>query len=150
MGKVHWQIEPYSDDYMRFDERTGHYVLTEHALTEYAGVQLRSRLSRSATVAPEVVIDNFTRTVSDMIYTYIHEFSVNNKMQDKLIAHNATLRQIILDAMKYQAIYVAAVGNLYLSTNAAERENAIDYIAKSMLGTVVPELGISILYGGAL
>lgn len=143
-------IDPYSDDYMRYDEITGRYILTEKALLERVGINLRARLARGSTVAPETVIENFNITVSDMIYEYIHEFNVDNARQDCLIAHIPTLRKIIFDAMKYQAIYVSAVGNLYLSAKAEERENAIDHIAKGKLNTVISEIGCSILYGGEL
>ena len=143
-------IEPYSDEYMIFDEASKHYILTEKALMERVGINLRARLARGATVSPEAVIDNFNRTVSDMIYEYIHEFSVDNCRQDWLIAHTPTLRAVIFDAMKYQAIYVAAVGNLYLSPKPEERKNAIDHIAIGKLNTVVPEIGHSILYGGVI
>ena len=144
------KIEPYSDDYLYFDDTTQHYVLTEKALSERVGIDLRARLARGSTVTPEAVINNFNQTVSDMLYEYIHEFSMDNVAQDCLIAHSAFMRRIIFEAMKYQAIYVAAVGNLYLSTKAEERENAIDHLAKSKLTTVNPYWGCSILYGGNL
>lgn len=143
-------IQPYSDDFMKFDEVRKHYVLTEKALTEYMGVDLRSRLSETATVTPEAVINNYLRTVSDMIYEYIHEFNADNKKQDWLIAHCAVFRGIIFDAMCYQAQYVAFVGNLYYSSKSEERACAIDHLAQSKLATVVPELGYSIVYGGTI
>ncbi len=141
---------PYSDDYLFYDENTNHYVLTEKALTDNIGVNLRERMAESALVNPEVAIKSFTRTVSDMIYQFIHEHNVDNARQDCLIATVPELRQIIQRAMEYQAIYVLNVGNLYLSTKPEERAVAIDYLAQSILGNVVPCLGISIIYGGVL
>lgn len=142
-------IEPYSDDYMTFNEVSGHYVLTEKALTEYLGIDFRSRLAETSAVTPEAMINNYLRTVSDMIYEYIHQFNSNNASQDCLIAHNPTLRRIIFEAMSYQAQYVAYVGNLYNSLKQEDRACAIDHLAQSKLATVVPELGFSIIYGGA-
>ena len=64
---------PFSDDYMFYDERSGHYELTEKALMEVYGINIRARLAATSTVNPESVIQNFTRTVSDMVYQFIHD-----------------------------------------------------------------------------
>lgn len=141
---------PYSDDYLFYDEQTGHYELTEKALTENVGVNLRERMAEGALVNPETAIKSLTRTVSDMIYQFIHEHNVDNDRQDCLIATVPELRQIIQKAMEYQALYVLNVGNLYLSTKPEERAIAIDYLAQSILGNTVRCLGISILYAGAI
>ena len=144
------KICPYSDDYLYYDETTNHYVLTEKALVENVGLNIRARMSDTALVNPEVAIKSFNRTVSDMIYQFIHSHSVNNRTQDCLIATIPELRQIIQQAMEYQAVYVANVGNLYLSTKPEDRAVAIDYLAQSVLGNVVPRLGYSILYTGGI
>lgn len=141
---------PYSDDYLFYDKNTGRYILTEKALTENVGIDLRARMGENALVSPEVAIKSFTRTVSDMIYQFIHEHNVNNACQDRLIATIPQLRQIIQKAMEYQAIYVINVGNLYLSAKPEERKNAIDYLAQSILADTVPCLGVSILYSGVI
>jgi len=144
------QARPYSDDFLFFNEQSGHYELTEKALIERVGVNLRARMAETALVAPETAINSFNRTVSDMIYQFIHEHNANNAKQDHLIATVPELRQIIQKAMEYQAVYVLNVGNLYLSTKPEERAVAIDYLAQSILGNVVPCLGISIIYGGVI
>ena len=107
-------------------------------------------MSETALVNPEVAIKSFTRTVSDMIYQYIHEHNVDNARQDRLIATIPELRQIVRRAMEYQAVYVMNVGNLYLSVKPEERAAAIDYLAQSILGNVVPCIGTSILYCGVI
>ncbi len=141
---------PYSDDYLFYDEVSGHYVLTEKALIENVGINLRERMAEGALITPETAIKSFTRTVSDMIYQFIHEHNVDNTRQDCLIATVPELRRIVQQAMEYQAVYVANVGNLYLSTKPEERLNAIDYLAKSVLANTVPCLGCSILYAGVI
>ena len=67
-----------SDDYLVFDELTGHYVLTEKSLIDNVGFNIRARMGEGALVNPEVAIKNFTQTVSDMIYQFIHEHNVDN------------------------------------------------------------------------
>ncbi|MDE6586138.1 MAG: hypothetical protein K2K80_05620 [Clostridia bacterium] len=141
---------PYSDDYLFYDENTNHYVLTEKALIENVGVNLRARMAETALVSPDTAIRSFTRTVSDMIYQFIHEHNVHNERQDCLIATVPELRPIIQKAMEYQAVYVLNVGNLYLSIKPEERAVAIDYLAQSILGNTVPSLGVSILYSGVI
>lgn len=141
---------PYSDDYMFYNERSGHYELTEKALMELYGINIRERMAEGALISPETAISNLTRTVSDMIYQFIHEHNVDNSQQDYLISTVPELRDIIQQAMGYQAVYVMNVGNLYLSTKPEERAVAIDYLAQSILGNVVPYLGCSILYAGGI
>lgn len=141
---------PYTDDYLFYDEKTKHYLLTEKALIENVGVNLRERMAEGALVNPETAIKSFCRTVSDMIYQFIHEHNVDNHRQDCLISTVPELRQIIQQAMEYQAIYVLNVGNLYLSVKPEERAVAIDYLAQSILGNTVPCLGCSILYAGVI
>lgn len=141
-------IEPYSDDYMRYDKTDNRYVLTEKALLERVGVDLRARMASTSTASPEIVINAFTRRISDMIYTYIHNFSADNAGQDRLITVLPKLRRLLQRAMEIQALYVLTVGDLFLSTKPEERENAVDRLAQDVLGTVIPELGSSILYCG--
>lgn len=143
-------IKPYSDDFMIWDATTHHYVLTEKALLEDVGLNLRARMDESSFVNPEIAIRSFCRTVSDMIYQFIHEHNVDNAKQDFLIASVPELRRIIQRAMELQAVYVSVQGNLYLSTKPEERAVAIDYLAQSALGNTVPCLGISILYNGVI
>lgn len=143
-------IQPYSDDYMVWDETTQHYVLTEKALMERVGLNLRARIGDRSLITPEIAIKSFNTTVSDMIYQFIHEHNINNAAQDRLIATVPEIRRIIQRAMELQALYVSVQGNLYLSTKPEERAAAIDYMAQSVLGTVVSCLGISILYTGVL
>lgn len=69
------RICPYSDDYMVFDKIKGHYVLTEKALFEKCGTDIRTRLSDNSTVNPDTVINMLLSTVSDCVYAYIHESS---------------------------------------------------------------------------
>lgn len=141
---------PYSDDYLFYDKITGHYILTEKALIERVGLNLRARMGDRSVITPEIAIKSFNTTVSDMIYQFIHEHNIDNTAQDMLIATVPELRRIIQRAMELQAVYVSVQGNLYLSTKPEERAVAIDYLAQSTLGTVVPCLGISILYTGVL
>lgn len=113
--------KPYSDDYLFYDEISGHYVLTEKALIEKVGLNLRARMGERSLITPDIAIKSFNTTVSDMIYQFIHGHNINNAAQDKLIATVPELRQIVQRAMELQALYVSVQGNLYLSTKPEER-----------------------------
>lgn len=138
---------PFDDDYMVFDKLTGQYVLTEKALMD-RGINIRARLSETAAVSPETVVSMLVHTASDMIYQFVHEHNVDNAAQDFFIATCPQARPVIFCAMLHQAVYICNVGNLYLSTKDEERGKAIDKLAESTLGNVIPGLGVSLLYAG--
>ena len=128
--------EPYSDDYMIWDKVTKQYVLTEKALLERVGVNLRARMAESSLISPEVVIASFCTTISDMIYQFIYEHITESKRIIALIATVTEIRAKVQRAMELQAVYVLNVGNLYMSVKAEEREVAIDTIAKSIVKSI--------------
>jgi hypothetical protein len=138
---------PLTDALMQYDEESGRYVLTEEALVQN-GTDLRARLSYTNTPNVTGIITRHLNRVSDVIYDYIHSYSMNNLNQDRYIAKIPTLRRYIYKAMLAQSEYMLLNGDLTMSTDARERANAIDYNAKAVLETVVPELGRSILYMG--
>ena len=138
---------PYSDDFMKFDDVTNHYVLTEQAMTDW-GFALREQVEGAGVVNPENALNGFFRIVSDTVYSFIHRYSTRNQWQDEMIAQVPELRPIIYRAMIYQAVYMYYNGNLSISTKPEERNNAIDMTCQDILNTVIPCLGTSILYAG--
>lgn len=140
-------MQPYSDDYMTFDELRGRYVLTEKTLVDN-GTDMRKRLTRNRATNAAAIIGRVLRRASDMIYNYIHQFNHDNKRQDMLISTLPSLRIIIQQAMLEQVEYLLMVGDLSRSPDAAKRAVAIDYNARETLDTVVPELNAPITYSG--
>ena len=140
-------MQPYSDDYMQYNESTGRYVLTEKALTDN-GTNLRARLSRNRATNATAIINRLLNRVSEMIYNYIHQFSHDNKRQDGIIAIVPGCREIIQRAMLEQAEYMLMNGDLSRSVEADKRALAIDYSARETLNTVIAELGVPITYAG--
>lgn len=110
---------PYSDDLMIFDEKTYRYYLTETAL-ETEGIYLRARLSRSALIDVTSVINGFVRTVTTHTYTFLHQFAQNISLQDRVIATNPRVRDIIYRVMVEQAKYVIRNGDMSLSPDPKE------------------------------
>lgn len=138
---------PYDDDYMIFDPSVQQYVLTEKALLS-RGIDIRAQLAETNSITQEGVICNILETASDMVYGYIHAFSGNNMRQDCLIATLPSMRNVMLRALRYQAVHVWYNGDLTLSQDKEERENAVNSKVKELLERTVPEIGTTILYVG--
>lgn len=124
---------PYSDDFMIFDEKTGHYVLTEKYAFERLGLELYEDVNDRNSVNQQIAVSAILRQCSNLIYNFIHQFSVYNKRQDCIIATSPRMRQVIMEAMGEQLLYMAQVGDLSRSTDMEKRKLAIDENAKTML-----------------
>lgn len=140
-------MEIYQDEFLVYDMAAAQYMLTEKALLRI-GIDLRARISADRTVSPENVIEFFLRTVSDMVYQFIHGYGYNNERQDAIILHDAQAREILRRAMEHQALYVLNVGNLYLSDKKEERAAAICELCRGTLMTKLQRFGFSLLFTG--
>ena len=139
----------YDDDYMRYDKVTRRYILTERAIEEKGGIALRERLTASSTLDPTNTINAFLRRVSDLVYGYINDHCINIEKRTQWIASIKRARDILQQAMIQQATFMCINGDLTLSTKPDDRANAIDRACISVLNTIIPELGVSLLYLGA-
>lgn len=140
-------IQPYTDDYMLWDEEQHMYILREQAMIE-KGIDIRGRLNKLNTVSPEYVLNNIFQTVADQIYGFIHSHSQDNKRQDVVIATTPSVRNIIKKAMVQQCTYYLEKGNLARSVDKNIRAVAIDQLAKDTLNKEIEEFGIPITYIG--
>ena len=140
-------IQPYTDERLRWDDYENRYYLTEKALINI-GIDIRSRLAFNKVSSPEYIINGFLDDLTDLVYNYIHKFSTNNECQDFTIAHCEEARKIIFRALKTQAKYVLLNGNLTLSVHEEERKAAISSEVTEILNTIITELGASLLYTG--
>lgn len=125
--------QPYSDDYMIFDERKCRYVLTEKALTDLCAIDLRARMTETATLNPETVIQRVVNTVSDIVYYYMHSHTMNPKRLNQMIAFSPESREVIQEAMCHQAIYMGANGDLFLSAAETDTGKEISQMCKMAL-----------------
>lgn len=134
---------PFSDDYMTFDKTSGHYVLTEKAITDDCGINIRARLEDNSTFNPDTVINRLLNSISDTVYAFIHDNSAYPQEKDCLIARSIELRQVMKKAMEYQAEYVLINGNLFTSTEDSDSGKELSRLTKSQL------LNGGLLYSGA-
>ena len=140
---------PYDDGYMVFDKDTNRYILTEAYLKDKMGINLESSIKEQSGASASILIQRFCEEASDDVYDYIHQFSANNARQDYWIATIPSLRAIIQKAMDKQLMYSRLNGILGYSSNKDVQAQRICPKAIDVLNTVVPELGVSILYTGA-
>lgn len=125
--------QPYSDDYMTFDEATGRYVLTpKYALDTY-GLDLFDGVNDRNSTNQQLAVQGILRRVSNLIYEFIHSFTIYTKRQDRIIATNPHYRGVVMRAMGEQLIYMSQVGDLSRSTDPEKRKLAIDENAKNIL-----------------
>ena len=116
---------------------------------EQMGIDLRNSIAEQAGANPTILINRFCEEASDDIYEYIHTYSANNARQDYWISTIPSLRAIIQKAMDKQLMYSRLNGILGYSSNKDVQAQRICPKAIDVLNTVVPELGVSILYTGA-
>lgn len=125
--------QPYSDDFMIFDEQTGHYVLTEKYPLDKYGLDLYNGANDRNSTNQQLAVQAFLKQCSNVIYNFIHDYSVYNERQDYIIATNPHMRKIIMQAMGEQLLYMSQVGDLSRSADPEKRRLAIDENAKQIL-----------------
>lgn len=132
-------IKPYSDEYMTYNEKREHYVLTAKAVLDHLGIDLNVNVKDNANGVNAL----FTR-VSELTYRKMHEYGDNTE-QDRIIATTKSGRNIIFNAMLEQFFYVKSVGDLSLSTNRDERALYASDALIEIFEEIIPEIGRSVI-----
>lgn len=124
---------PYNDEYMVFDEVTGHYVLTAKFALDRYGLDLYENVNDRNSTNAQIAVSAILRQVSNIIYNFVHQYSVHNKRQDYILATVPSMRNIIMEAMGEQLLYMSQVGDLSRSTDPEKRKLAVDENARRIL-----------------
>lgn len=132
-------INPYTDDYMTYNERRGRYILTPKAVFDKLGIDLNVEIKQNPNG-----VNAFLSRVSDSVYRKIHEYGEND-YQDKVIAYTQKGREIIFECMLEQFFYMKNVGDLSLSTDSRERALYAADSLLEILDETIPEIGRSII-----
>lgn len=135
---------PLIDDYMTYNYEDHRYVLESKYIFDKYNVILSNVLLDASMVEP------FLDMVSVQVYNYIHDYNVNNSLQDFIIAKTENGRRIVKNAMEQQFLYLASVGDVSRMLEEARRTDWIDINAEKVLSQNIPEIGCSILYPGTL
>ena len=141
---------PYDDEYMEYDEVFHRYYLTQAYVENKMGIPLSAIINERNGVDGAMIVRQFLRTVSDVVYAFIHKHNVDTVAQDYIIAKVPSMRNIMLLALTQQLTYMRMKGDLSRSTDKEKRELYMDQAAETTLGQIMPELGFSILYTGDL
>ena len=137
-------MNPISDQYMTYDAKTKHYVLTEKDVSDNLGISLESELKTSV----NNVLASFLKQISSHCYTWIHQFNRDTKYQDFILATTEEGRDIIKRAMEQQLIYVLMNGDMSRSLDKEERAMWFDKTAEEILNEEIKEIGTSVCYTG--
>lgn len=139
---------PY-EKYMRYDEVKRRYVLTPACMLDELGIDLMTRLSPKGSANPQAAVNAWLDRVSALTYRFIYEHNIDNAAQERAINTLPGARAVLFEAMKAQALYVMAVGDLTLSSDREKRLQYMDSSAADMLANPIPELGHSLIYTSA-
>ena len=141
-------IKPYSDDYMTYDEQSGRYILTEKAILDEYGIDVAAEAIDSDNLT---AVKAMLKRVSKVVYNFIHSYSNQNDVQDRMIAYSEAGREMIKSALLEQFIYMRVNGDLSLSANPNERLNAVPDDVRTILERRLTDFcGFSVLYCGTL
>ena len=131
-------IQPYSDEYLTYDEQSGMYILTEQALLDEYGDDLNAEaIDANNLVAVKAIL----KRVSRAVYNFIHSYSNQNHTQDFMIAHSDTARNMIKEALLEEY--------LYIRVNGYNFNEDVPLSVQTILERPLPEWrGYSVLYTG--
>lgn len=140
--------QPYSDEYMIFDEKVQRYILTPKSILDHTGVDLQTRLKVRGSANPQAAVNGFLNRVSYLTYRYLYQFN-DNSIIDRIISRYESARAVIQEAMESQTLYMLVKGDLSMADDADKRLMWFDDTAKMVLGRVIPETGVSLTYQGS-
>ena len=125
---------PYNDNSMIYDFKKHRYILTLDYVKNVLGIDIEARLSANNTVNATTVFNSFLDNVSIQVYNYLYQYN-NSKIIQWIIAKHQSARDIILEAMRNQILYVIYNGDMGFSTKKEEQEVSLNIYAKQILDT---------------
>ncbi|MBQ7314396.1 MAG: hypothetical protein IJW83_00085 [Clostridia bacterium] len=137
---------PYSDEYMIYDEARNRYTVTEEALIS-RGIDLRARIGATGADA-SAIIEAVLLASRDQVYRELHKFSLNTVRQDNMITHVKGLRPIIYEILLNQAEYYIKVGDLGKSEDINRRKAMMYGGFYDDIAEEIPCIGTSLIYSG--
>lgn len=125
---------PYSDNNMRYDYSSHRYVLTSDGVRSLLAINIETEFRTDIANSKEA----FLNLVSLQTYNIIHNYSVDNSMQDYVISKTESGRKMICEAMCQRLLFLVTREDMY-----AESFNSI-------INRSLPEIGCTITYAGCL
>mgnify|MGYP003299717680 CR=1 FL=1 len=139
---------PFNNEDMIYNFTTHRYVLTNEYVTNKLGIDLQARVGSNRGINASTIINNLLNNVSMQVYNYL--FSHNPKqLLEYVIAKSPSAREIILQAMGAQAVYLFSVGDTTKILDESERKMWLDIMAEQILkNQEVNETGVPLTYVG--
>lgn len=121
---------PLTDQNIRYDFSRHRYILTADYVTNVLCIDIQARTQNSTNAT--AIINQLLNTASQHIYNEIMKYN-NTRALEWIIAKSPSARDIVMDAMSNQLIYILSVGDLSRSAKPEERAIWLDVQAKNIL-----------------
>ena len=151
---------PFSDENMEYDYDNHRYVLTEKCVLDELNIDLLTRLNTRGHAVQQVQPKKFLKRVSDIVYTQIYKYNINNDVQEYVLAKAPSARAIIKEAMLNQVEFLLLNGDVsryagidvknakVIPIAQLRNQSVLDETCLEVLQRPIKEWGRSILYAG--
>lgn len=137
---------PFTDNNMVYDYTRHRYILT----TEYLQNVLNIDISRfkGGTINAQGAITMLLNNISMQVYSYVYSHNSASVLR-YIMAKFPSARDIIMEAMGQQALYVLTNGDMSRAVEESKRRAWLDYTAKCIIDqTELDETGRTLTYAG--
>lgn len=139
---------PLSDGDMIYDFNSHRYILTPDYIVNKLGIDIQARVGSNRAIASANLINILLNNISIQVYGFIFAHN-NRKTLEYLVAKSPSARQIIMDAMGQQAVYILSVGDPTRMLDETKRRMWLDVMAENILkNQEVDETGVPLAYVG--
>lgn len=97
---------PYDDEIMKYDYVNHRYVLTQEGVLEQLGYNLQVLLDNGSPADPSVLAGRVLRKVSQSVYFYLYEGTMNQQWLEYILATYPPLRDWVREMLQAQLEYV--------------------------------------------
>lgn len=105
---------PYSDDDMEYDKNIHQYILTENYCVNELCFPMGLGLNNTNTTKSSSSAKRFLKRVSSVVYRYIYKHTTNEALVEFIIAKDPKIRDLFLEALSEQLLYMRKNGDLNL------------------------------------
>lgn len=153
---------PFNDEEMVYDYKRHRYYLRGSYVLNELGENLDVLLNTSGDANPSTLTTRFLRRVSDIVYNWIYQDSMNHEWLEYIMALHPPLREVIKDMLISQTLYVLNNGFVadYTGLNIAKGQSMpirelrgaakVSDEVEMTANRFIPGLGYSLKYLGPL
>lgn len=97
---------PFDDEIMQYDYVNHRYMLTQEGVLEQLGYNLEVLLDNGSPTDPSMRADRLLRKVSQSVYFYLYEDTMNQQWLEYILATYPPLREWVREMLQAQLEYV--------------------------------------------